>query len=572
MSQVRVRSKVALVLVLGLIGSQTLADDAEPMRRKQQAQEKARVMARDLVSNILDLQIRQFRENGLDDLPIFKEIEGMRGNLDKLVDAQMQDIVQLLVKAQEGTPEERLARFNEARGKIREVVLRLMAERQKLLRRLQIARIAAQVRQLIALETRTMNGTASLPEKPTGVREPLVLSNIEDQRDVKSLFLALVDVLSDVSTWGGHIGAGAADGLRILKAAQTGVELDNVGQHLDASRFEEAVVSQKAVIKGLRLLLEKIEETQGLISNDREEALKLIRQLLEKQEKLREEARQPEQLTEKKAEQLSEQQAQLHKDVGKLTPMLEQYPAAQPLLEQAKAAAYEAAAQLLEEKQEQAVAEQTKVIGNLAEIAEQLKHAIQQERTDRSAAELAQQVKQLEKLKEKLEQAAAKQEKATEAAKEKPAEAQQQEQQVAKDLAAATKEATADNKDLPGVIESRLADAQEAVGKAAETMQEAAPQAAPAREQAAQSAEQAIQQALAETESQLADSKRQQMAVEVGELARAAEALERAAASEREISKDTAQAAAEQGLAAEEAKAMAQEQATVAEVAAKIAE
>ena len=150
------------VCVVSLLPAAGL-DSAASLRRKQQAQEKARVLARELVASVLDIQVRQLKENGLEHLPIYREINEMRGNIDGLVEAQMQDVVQLLVKAQEAERDQRLPLLNQARDKIREVVINLMAERQKLLRRLQIAKIAAQVQQLIVMQTRTMNTTDGLP-------------------------------------------------------------------------------------------------------------------------------------------------------------------------------------------------------------------------------------------------------------------------------------------------------------------------------------------------------------------------------------------------------------------------
>jgi len=542
------------------------------LRRKQQSQERARALARELVSGILDIQIRQFEENGLAALPIFKEVRDMRGNLDGLVEKEMQGIVQLLVRAQDAGKDEQLAIVHQARGEIREVVVRLMAERQKLLRRLQIARIAAQVRQLIVMETKTLSVTQALPTMADSDRDPAHKTTIQDQLDVKSLFLVLLDSLVDVSNWGGQVGAGASDGLRILKAAQVGQELDNADAALAAPRFDEATKSQKAVIKGLRALLEKIEETQGLISSDREQALKLVRELLEKQEQLREEVRRTEKFEEQAVEKMVETQSEIHKAMGNLSDALDEFPATEPLLEQAKAAAYEAAAQLFEEHKPETLAEQTKVIGSLAEIEEQLKHAINLEQADKSAEQLAQESQRLEQLAQQLEEITVEQEKVVENAAPNAAQAQQEERRVAAALAEATQAATADDQDLPGVVESRLADAQEQVAAAIEVLADASPTAQQARQEAAASAEQAIQRALAETQAQLADTQRRQMAVEIGELARAAEALERAAASEREIATASAEAAQEEGLSQEQAAVFAAEQADVQRTAAKIAE
>ena len=57
---------------------------------------------------------------------------------------------------------------------------------------------------MIAIETKTMRTTASLPERKTEERERLTLSTIEDQADVQKLYYQLVATLADVSTWGGQ--------------------------------------------------------------------------------------------------------------------------------------------------------------------------------------------------------------------------------------------------------------------------------------------------------------------------------------------------------------------------------
>ncbi len=178
---------------------------SDAMRNKQEAQQRARGMAKELITGILDIQIKQLKENGLDKLPIYAEIVSMRKNIDKLVEAEMLDVVDILIKAQNGPSAERQARFNEARDKIREIVVKLSVERQNLLRRLKIAELAAQVRRLIQLETGVLRVSQTLPEQAAGKREQATLATIEDQRDVIVLFSQLVAMLGDVSTWGGPV-------------------------------------------------------------------------------------------------------------------------------------------------------------------------------------------------------------------------------------------------------------------------------------------------------------------------------------------------------------------------------
>src|SRR5688500_10135367 len=96
------------LLFLGMTASAAWAVDGDALRRKQQAQEKARSLAVELVSAVLDIQLRQLEENGLKGLPIYRDIASMKGNLGELAKERMEEIVQLLVDAQEGTQAERL--------------------------------------------------------------------------------------------------------------------------------------------------------------------------------------------------------------------------------------------------------------------------------------------------------------------------------------------------------------------------------------------------------------------------------------------------------------------------------
>ena len=58
-----------------------------------------------------------------------------------------------------------------------------------------------------------------------------------------------------------HLGrtgrAGAADGLRILKAGQVDKELDGSIGHLESARFSEAVTSERTAIRGLEACSKK---------------------------------------------------------------------------------------------------------------------------------------------------------------------------------------------------------------------------------------------------------------------------------------------------------------------------
>jgi hypothetical protein len=248
---VAMRSRFRIVLSLcGLVlaapawsadpapASRTVADTLA-IKRKQDDQQRARAMTRELVSGILDIQLRQLEENGLSDLPVFGDIQLMREHLDQLMETEMPRVVDVLAKAQlDGSDRE--AVFVEARGMIREIVLKLTTERQALLRRLRIAELAEQVRRLIRVETQVEAATRRLPTEAAIRQAEMLLRTIQDQEDGRQLFLALVGTLGDVSNWGGATAAAANDGLRLLAAADIGTRFDSALARLNESDFATA--------------------------------------------------------------------------------------------------------------------------------------------------------------------------------------------------------------------------------------------------------------------------------------------------------------------------------------------
>lgn len=541
------KGSVAALLIAVVVIDMTAA---ESPASKKQAQERARTMARELVSNVLDVQLTKLEVNGLDKLPIYTEIKNMRKNLDKVVEADMGEIIDLLTEAQSLPEAQREKKYETIREKTRAIVVRLSIERQTLLRRLKLADLSAQIRRLIDMQTVNLKRTDALTAKQAAN----TLTAIQDEKDLKVLFGQLTNLLRDVSGWGGPEGAAAADGIRILKAAQVDEEIDRAIAALEEVKFTEAAVSEKAVIKGLSALLEKIDEARGLASSDIEAMLKEVAQLTKWQEELKQKTR-AENLSDKAADAIREQQAKLHKELDKLEEGLKRIAGTEKPLHQAKASAYEAAAKLFEAKQPDAVKEQEKVLANLATITEQLKKAAEQQSGAKSADELARLSNELKKAREELKESEPHQQKAfeknapTETAKENLAE-------IAKKLENAAKA------ELPPPVAARVQEAKEAVKQAEEK-----PEPEKLKE-----AKNAVERATAEVNAAAADAERRQLAVKIGELGRAAEALERAAAHQRDLSEKANEVAKKDGFTPAEAKALQKEQQEVAKVAAQTAE
>ena len=555
---------VAFSVISALSTTTALAIDTAELRRKQEDQQRARAMASKLIGSVLDLQLLQLEENNMQEMRIYHDIKTMRTNIGRLVESEMADVVDVLTRARSAKGGRREELFVGARQQIRTIVIRLAVERQALLKRLRIAEIVEQTRRLIRLQTETRDATKDLPSKPASQREKIALTTIEDQRDISHLFLHLVETLSDVSEWGGPLSTGAADALRITKAAEVGKHLDQAGKELKATRYSPAAIEQTEVIDGLKKILRIVVRTQGLIGSEKQELVKQIQKLAERQKELREQVRKSD--LSQPTEQLIEEQTEIQQELQQLADKLES-PSEQVHADQATDAAEEAAAKIFEGEKAAAVAEQNKVLGNLAALLEKLKANSPVDSLDKSAAELAQRVKDLEAAKQDLQQIQKQQEQASETARKDRKQAAVQEQKVAAKLTETPK-----NRDLPQNVESRVADAQEATAGAAETLTKADKTAGEQTEQALAEAEDSIERALAEVEAELDDTRRREAAVRIGEMARAAEALERAAAAERKVAKEADKATKQNdGLDVEKAKKLGQQQAEVNEVAGKIA-
>ncbi|MDA1166532.1 MAG: hypothetical protein O3B13_25840, partial [Planctomycetota bacterium] len=549
------------VFLLTLTGVPDSANavDKIALRRKQIDQQRARAMAQKLVSSAIDLQINQLEDNGLTDLPIYKEIRSMRGNIGELVEAEMADVVTMLLDAQQlDSAAERDSKFISARGTIRDIVIRLAVERHNLLRRLRNAEIAEQVKRLIRLEAAVMTVTKGLPEVSQTRREQLAVRAIEDQRDIKGLFLHLVETLADVSSWDGAIGQGATKGLGILKKEDVGLHLDRAGTELAAARFAASAIEQAQVVVGLKKLLDEVLHTQGLISSDSESIFQRIEELAQKQSEIRAKVQNADLTKPDNASDLTAEQEEFKAELEELVEAVADNPQAAEHVQEAIEAATQATEQIFSEQTEQAVSAQRLVEGHLAALLDKLQQDIQEQLGDKTATELAATVKDLEATKAELEQVKAQQQTASVTAEQDPAKAAQQEKAVAAAIEAI--QAAVAKRDLPDQLEATIAAADEAVANAMEAAQKAADAKAPTdseeqsnSEEAFQNAADAVERALASTTESLAEAQRMEAAVKIGELARAAEALERAAAAERKIAETANEIAAGEAVAPEAA-------------------
>lgn len=559
----------ALALLLALPAFAYCADpaagvvDVEVLRRKQEHQQRARDLARELVSSILDIQLQQLSENGLEHLPLYRDISQMRTHLDGLIEAEMADVVNLLLKAQDQLPAKREATFVEARKKTREVVVRLSIERQNLLRRLKTAEMAAQVKRLISLQTIVANATGSLPAQASSRQEGALVTIIQDERDVQALFGRLLEMLREVRGWGGEVGQGAAEGLAILRTAGVDEQLGEAIAELEMAEFNNASNNEAAVLKGLRLLLDKIEETQGLVSTDRELALERVRELAQQQQRLHDET-QASKLDEPTIDKLIERQAAIQQEIGRLPEVLGRVPAALPAVAAARRAASDASARIFDAKRDEALAQQKQVATQLANVEQQLLAAALRPDVAESAAQLEKLAEVLAKAQQQIEKAQAL------TAKAQPKSSEQLARDAASHLTRAADELSQIKPDapLPESVKLAIEEATDQTRRAADgaDKQDARPQQS---KEALAEARRAQQHAQSEVAAALADARRNSPAARYQELSKAAEALDRAAGAQRDVAAQAAKAA--EGLTPDAARELANRETAVGQVASKVA-
>lgn len=557
---------LTLVFAIASPAGPVRAQSLEPssLRKKQEDQQRARVMARELMVGVLDLQLRQLEENELTEMQVYRDIRLMRENIGAIIDTEMSQVVDLLTAAQDQPVEQREHSFIDARKMIRTIVLRLSAERQMLLRRLKTAELSEQVQRLLQMQTVLQDVTRGIPAEGQARQETLALKAVEDQRDVRELFLVLVETLAEVQTWGGPVATGAEDGLRILKAAETGRHLDQAIVRLGEVKLTEAALQQENVLKGLRDLLKIIDRTQGLIDARHSALLEAVRDLAERQQQLRQETRGLE--GEKPSDALVEKQAKLQKDLAGLESQLaERGDKASAHAERAAEEAYEATARLFDGEVEAAVSEQSEVLGHLTELENLLAAGQLTPESERSAADWRKQVAALEQTRDKLTAAAREQSAAVETSKADASKAAAREQAALDTIAEAAKA------EIGPRLTDRIDAAREAAEAARNELQTDGEKPADTTSAAAlASAEDLLDRALAAVEADLRSAKNTATAVEIGEMARAAEVLERAAAQERQLVTETSAAAKEP--TADAAEKLAARQRDVGEVAGRLAE
>ena len=342
------------------------------MVRKQNLQQQVRQMAKRLVADRLNEQILQLEENGLTHLPLYAELREMQGHLDELVETHMKEVLLALEQLVQAPPEKQAGLLQLAREKSRDVLVRLLIEREKILRRLRIAEIEERVIRLIEREAGVLERTRKVPIENTVQQAASAVAIREDQQDVYTLYRGLKQSLNEIQTWGGRVGSEATAALQALTEADVDGLFTQSLQRLLEGQLIDAAKLEGEIIAALEKLLERIRRFQGEMENDSKEAVRqAIEDMAQRQQELRQQTlnadRDPQKL-----EPLTENQLQLQKEIEGTAKKLSQE--LEPLREAARAAS-QATESLFQGETQQAAEHQQTVVDHLLEAAENLQMA-----------------------------------------------------------------------------------------------------------------------------------------------------------------------------------------------------
>ncbi|QGJ71565.1 Hypothetical protein PBC10988_32720 [Planctomycetales bacterium 10988] len=501
------------------------------LRFRQEAQARTSRLAEALVSGILDLQLRQLEENGMQDRPFYQDIRSMRDNISGLVATEMAEVVVLLRQTQTAEdPEVREYSFQRARELIRQIVLKLATERQHLARRLKTAEIVTQVKRLQSLQSLALRMTRTLPEQLPQQRDLMALSAREDQQVILDLYQNLMATMENARTWEGSLGVGISEGLLLLETEETEIHLESALAALDRTEYLVATDHQVKVLSTLDQLLSTIEELQGLIGQDQASLLEMVRDLKRRQSKLQERTMRMNPNDVAAAKELENQQSLVQESLETLKNALLPWEAWMPLAEAAQEAAYQAATDLFRGDQASALTQQAQVIGNLAALEERLGEEVVTANQALDSEGYQRLVRELKEVKRQLEILQPKQEEATQASAETP--------QQSLDITGETAEildALVGSCALPVLVEARLRQAIQISSQAERQLEENLKPGIKENLLALQEVEQVLQRTAMEVDSALSHALRRQLAIELGELMRAREVLERTAAEQRKL-------------------------------------
>lgn len=479
--------------------------DRAVLREYTQRQQRAKQLAERLITRLLELQLQRMRDNGLTDLPLFKELSSMRGRIGKIAQGHMPRVQKTLAAAVLADGARRKQLLTAAQGEMQAILRRLIVERELVRARRQRAELIERIGEIISSQQNAHQRTSKLGDSD----EQAMLAAIDQQNTTKTLFQQFQQTITTVASWSGELGAAAAEARRVLRASDVSDKLDLAARQLELTKFRDAAAVQQAIIEELRrieIVIHKLQDP-AWIGKD---IARAVKEMIEEQEALRKKSRA---FSGDDPFALLEEQTLLQEKLGRLTGKLVVVGERAAMLAlRAEESASKARQEIFDDDIPAAVNSQGGVIGALVELQSEIVNHDGRISRSMSAMEYKRLAAQLGLLRKGLVGARGKQPQPSDA----PAKAKAALGEVSKAVAA-----LALPKGTPPVIVRRVATARA-------HLQTQAARKDPVDAESSRLANQLVRFAIGETSQGIDDALRNTEAMKLAELNRAAESISRA--------------------------------------------
>jgi hypothetical protein len=518
------RARPILVALLAVGCAASWAVDQATIERDRYYQKRAQELTSELLGQLLRVHLEQLDENGMADTPLYADLKGMSQRVDEVASQMMPQVVDLLTRAAEATPERRKELLPEAQKRMHGILLKLLAERERLRMRRQHVELVDRLGEVLTKQQRTHTSTLIL--RPSD--EQGMLGVLESQKAVGSLYGSFAEAVKQAAAWPGELGAGALRAGQLLVQRKVHQSIDAATRHLGAAAMVDAARSQREAIESLEIVMRELRGLEDKLgpAGDAMQAVARVRQL---QERVRGDIEKSP-FAEKDREQLLGPQTQVRNELAKIGTAAGWDDRATALLRRASASASSAREAIFGGTRDTAMDESGKVIAALTELEKDLAKGDRALVGGLTADEYAKLYEKLAASQRELEGKLAQlpRDGDTSRPTTKPSDT----------LAGAGKmlDRLAKDSNLPKGLATRLRGASDEIDLAARAAKDESSRGA----EAVRQGEMALRGAIGELAEAGEEARRNALATKIGELNRAAEALARAEATMRDMARRAA--------------------------------
>ncbi len=494
--------------------------DRQFIARQRDYQKRARRLMQELLKGVLQMHLKQLEENKMSKLPLYNDLKLMQKRSASLIDKEMKEAVTLLSEAYALQGDERAKTYKEAQEKMHKILLRILAERERLRLRRQLADLIERVRSLIGGQTLLLKTTLELNDE----RETATARAIHSQKNLGLMSLSLSKILKSSAEQSGDLGALAGDADRVMQKAGVTENMVKSVEQLTATAFPEAAETQRGIIAGLEKVMATL---QVNIRNALIQAQEQVVKILERQETLLKAVR-TQQFTDANADQWVKAQGEITDGLSSIMALIGTSEKCIRLADIGVNASENARRAIFDKEKTRAMDEQGRLVGALAQLLEELDKQLGMER-DRTAEELMALHEKLLETRDKVAAALQKHDQGAKISASDAPQASKIEVEVSKVL-----KAVANEPELTKIVVSRIRTAADAAEAAGEALASKSAESA----KKVHAGGRAIRHAVGEAREGASWAIIDALAMTLGELNRAAEVLDRAAAANRYLSQE----------------------------------